>query len=121
VPQIRTSIKALFPDRDCFTLVRPMHDERQLNHLDTLEAAQLRPEFQEVGGVVGGASEVGAAVVCLHMCPLSPTSSCRCNPATRDAAATCLNTCGCPACRGCQRSRACCWAAPSPSALAARL
>lgn len=25
---IRTSIKGLFPDRDCATLVRPMHDER---------------------------------------------------------------------------------------------
>jgi hypothetical protein len=24
---IRTSIKSLFPDRDCATLVRPMHDE----------------------------------------------------------------------------------------------
>lgn len=47
--QIRGSIKALFPDRDCFTLVRPMHDERALNHLDELEPDQLRPEFQEVG------------------------------------------------------------------------
>ena len=28
--QIRASIKALFPNRDCFTLVRPMSDERQL-------------------------------------------------------------------------------------------
>eukprot|EP00878_Enallax_costatus_P025838 GHUV01027675.1.p1 GENE.GHUV01027675.1~~GHUV01027675.1.p1 ORF type:complete len:197 (+),score=54.87 GHUV01027675.1:1585-2175(+) len=45
--QIRGSIKSLFPDRDCFTLVRPMHDERALNHLDELDPQQLRPEFQE--------------------------------------------------------------------------
>lgn len=45
--QIRDSIKALFPDRDCYTLVRPMHDERALNHLDALEPSQLRPEFSE--------------------------------------------------------------------------
>lgn len=45
--QIRGSIKALFPDRDCFTLVRPMHDERALNRLNTLQQEQLRPEFQE--------------------------------------------------------------------------
>lgn len=48
LPQIRGSIKALFPDRDCFTLVRPMHDERALNHLDQLQPDELRPEFQEV-------------------------------------------------------------------------
>jgi hypothetical protein len=47
--QIRGSIKALFPDRDCFTLVRPMHDERALNRLNELQPEQLRPEFQEVG------------------------------------------------------------------------
>jgi len=53
-PQIRDSIKALFPDRDCYTLVRPMHDERALNHLDALEPSQLRPEFSEVtGGQLG--------------------------------------------------------------------
>lgn len=49
-PQIRDSIKALFPDRDCYTLVRPMHDERALNHLDALEPSMLRPEFSEVTG-----------------------------------------------------------------------
>jgi hypothetical protein len=46
--QIRDSIKSLFPDRDCFTLVRPMHDERALNHLDSLDPSSLRPEFSEV-------------------------------------------------------------------------
>lgn len=48
VVQIRDSIKSLFPDRDCFTLVRPMHDERALNHLDSLDPSSLRPEFSEV-------------------------------------------------------------------------
>jgi hypothetical protein len=46
--QIRDSIKSLFPDRDCYTLVRPMHDERALNHLDALDTSQLRPEFSQV-------------------------------------------------------------------------
>ena len=46
--QIRNSIKALFPDRDCYTLVRPMFDERQLNHLDELPPEDLRPEFRQV-------------------------------------------------------------------------
>ncbi|EFN59494.1 hypothetical protein CHLNCDRAFT_56782 [Chlorella variabilis] len=45
--QIRESIKSLFPDRDCFTLVRPVNDEEQLAALDTLPAAQMRPEFRE--------------------------------------------------------------------------
>ncbi len=45
--QIRESIKSLFPDRDCFTLVRPMNDEDKLAQLDTLDSAQLRPEFRE--------------------------------------------------------------------------
>lgn len=44
---IRTSIKSLFPDRDCFTLVRPMNDESKLAHLESVPPAQLRPEFRE--------------------------------------------------------------------------
>ena len=46
--QIRDSIKALFPDRDCFPLVRPMSDEKALAKLETLDSSQMRPEFQEV-------------------------------------------------------------------------
>ena len=46
--QIRDSIKALFPDRDCLTLVRPMADEKMLAKLETVDSAQFRPEFQEV-------------------------------------------------------------------------
>lgn len=45
--QIRDSIKALFPDRDCLTLVRPMGDEKMLAKLETLDPSQFRPEFQE--------------------------------------------------------------------------
>ena len=48
LPQIRASIKALFPNRDCFTLVRPMSDERQLNQLESIDASKYRPEFNKV-------------------------------------------------------------------------
>jgi hypothetical protein len=44
---IRSSIKNLFPDRDCFTLVRPMNDEAQLAHLEAVPTSQLRSEFRE--------------------------------------------------------------------------
>ncbi len=43
--QIRESIKALFPDRDCATLVRPVNDETLLSKLDSVPKSQLRPEF----------------------------------------------------------------------------
>jgi hypothetical protein len=33
--QIRRSIASLFPNRDCFTLVRPVNDEKQLQNLDS--------------------------------------------------------------------------------------
>lgn len=46
--QIRTSIKSLFPKRDCFALVRPMEDEQQLARLETVATSQLRPQFQKV-------------------------------------------------------------------------
>ncbi|KAG2501543.1 hypothetical protein HYH03_000050 [Edaphochlamys debaryana] len=42
---IRESIKALFPDRDCATLVRPVSDEAALRALGSLPQEQLRPEF----------------------------------------------------------------------------
>ncbi|KAL3133524.1 hypothetical protein ABBQ38_007377 [Trebouxia sp. C0009 RCD-2024] len=45
--QIRASIKALFPDRDCFPLVRPMSDEKMLAKLETLDSSTFRPEFQQ--------------------------------------------------------------------------
>ena len=46
--KIRTSIKSLFPKRDCFALVRPMEDEQQLARLETVAISQLRPQFQKV-------------------------------------------------------------------------
>ncbi|KAG2488736.1 hypothetical protein HYH03_012735 [Edaphochlamys debaryana] len=44
---IRASIAQLFPQRDCFTLVRPMHDEAALAAMDCLPRDKLRPEFQK--------------------------------------------------------------------------
>lgn len=49
--QIRESITGLFPDRECFALVRPVSDEKQLQNLDSLPASQLRPEFRQVSHV----------------------------------------------------------------------
>lgn len=46
--QIRSSICALFPERECFCLVRPVSGERQLQALDSVPASQLRPEFRQV-------------------------------------------------------------------------
>lgn len=46
--QIRESIKNLFPNRECFALIRPMTDEHQLTKLDTISPDQLRPQFVEV-------------------------------------------------------------------------
>lgn len=40
-------IKHFFKDRDCFTMVQPVETEDQLQQLDTLPDAQLRPEFVE--------------------------------------------------------------------------
>ena len=42
---VRSAIKQLFPRRDCAALVRPAADERDLQNLDSLPAASLRPEF----------------------------------------------------------------------------
>ncbi|KAL2611319.1 hypothetical protein R1flu_023011 [Riccia fluitans] len=44
--EIRESIRALFPDRDCFTLVRPLNDERDLQRLDQIPMEKMRPEFR---------------------------------------------------------------------------
>lgn len=51
--------RALFKDRDCFSLIRPMNDEQALANLDSVPRDQLRPEFSQVrglgsGGRVGG-------------------------------------------------------------------
>ncbi|KAG2434077.1 hypothetical protein HXX76_007805 [Chlamydomonas incerta] len=53
---IRESIKCLFKERECVTLVRPVSDEAALRRLDTLPEEQLRPEFVE------GVSKLTAAI-----------------------------------------------------------
>eukprot|EP00955_Chlamydomonas_euryale_P067251 359793-Chlamydomonas_euryale.AAC.23 len=45
--QMRASIKALFPDRDCFALVRPCLEENDLMNMDKLPTSKLRPEFKQ--------------------------------------------------------------------------
>ncbi|XP_072956223.1 uncharacterized protein [Typha angustifolia] len=44
--EIRESIRALFPDRECFTLVRPVNNENDLQRLDQIPIDRLRPEFR---------------------------------------------------------------------------
>ncbi|GLJ14197.1 hypothetical protein SUGI_0227810 [Cryptomeria japonica] len=44
--EIRESIRALFPDRECFTLVRPLNNEKDLQRLDQIPLDKLRPEFR---------------------------------------------------------------------------
>ncbi|XP_002972590.2 guanylate-binding protein 1 [Selaginella moellendorffii] len=44
--EIRESIRALFPDRHCFTLVRPVNEEHDLQRLDLLPMEKMRSEFR---------------------------------------------------------------------------
>ncbi|XP_010245575.1 PREDICTED: guanylate-binding protein 1-like [Nelumbo nucifera] len=44
--EIRESIRALFPDRECFALVRPLNNENDLQRLDQIPLDKLRPEFR---------------------------------------------------------------------------
>ncbi|KAL6497751.1 hypothetical protein OROHE_026990 [Orobanche hederae] len=44
--EIRESIRALFPDRECHTLVRPLSNENDLQRLDQIPLDNLRPEFR---------------------------------------------------------------------------
>ncbi|WCJ30906.1 Guanylate-binding family protein [Euphorbia peplus] len=44
--QIRESIRAVFPNQECFTLVRPLNNETDLQHLDQVSLDQFRPEFR---------------------------------------------------------------------------
>lgn len=47
--KIRKSIKDFFPNRDCFTFVRPCENEHDLQNLNTISIDKLRPEFvQEI-------------------------------------------------------------------------
>jgi hypothetical protein len=45
--KIRKLIKTYFKDRDCFTMVRPMMKEKDLQNLENSSADKLRPEFLE--------------------------------------------------------------------------
>ena len=45
--KIRKLIKAYFKDRDCYTMVRPLTNENQLQNLEDLPPDKLRPEFLE--------------------------------------------------------------------------
>ncbi|XP_042478559.1 myosin-3 [Macadamia integrifolia] len=44
--EIRESIRALFPDRECCALVRPLNNENDLQRLDQMPLDKLRPEFR---------------------------------------------------------------------------
>jgi Guanylate-binding protein, N-terminal domain len=39
--EIRESIRALFPDRECFTLVRPLNNEKDLQSLDQIPVSLI--------------------------------------------------------------------------------
>jgi hypothetical protein len=45
--KIRKLIKSYFKDRDCFTMVRPMLKEKELQNMDNSTPDKLRPEFLE--------------------------------------------------------------------------
>ncbi|XP_050208442.1 uncharacterized protein LOC126657734 isoform X2 [Mercurialis annua] len=44
--RIRESIRAVFPSRECFSLVRPLDNEADLQHLDQVSLDNYRPEFR---------------------------------------------------------------------------
>ena len=45
--RIRRLLNSFFPEKECFTLVRPLLDEQNLQKLETVDFDQLRPEFVE--------------------------------------------------------------------------
>lgn len=45
--KVRKMIKTFFPERDCFSMVRPVEDEKDLQNLQTLDNNRIRPEFLE--------------------------------------------------------------------------
>ena len=42
---IRKTLKLFFRERDCYTLVRPVYEEKKLKIIDQLPIEELRPEF----------------------------------------------------------------------------
>ena len=45
--KIRKTLKSVFPNRDCITVVRPVVDERRLRHLEKEPLHRLRAEFKD--------------------------------------------------------------------------
>ena len=45
--RVRNLIKTYFPERDCFTMVRPVENEKDLQNLEYLSDEELREEFLE--------------------------------------------------------------------------
>ena len=45
--RVRSLIRTYFPERDCFTLIRPVEDEKNLQNLQELSDDELRDEFVE--------------------------------------------------------------------------
>lgn len=45
--EIRKLLKVFFKERDCFTLIRPVSDEKKLRYIDKLPKSELRPQFLE--------------------------------------------------------------------------
>ena len=43
--RIRRMINSFFKDRDCFTMVRPTENERDLQKLQSMKDDDMRPEF----------------------------------------------------------------------------
>jgi hypothetical protein len=80
--QIRQSISNLFPNRDSFTLVRPMNDEKMLQNMSALSPEEFRPEFRSgikellrrvflnaTPKMVGGAAMNGPMLAGAHALP----------------------------------------------------
>ena len=50
--RIRRMLTHFFPERDCFTMVRPVTDESLLQRLSSTPSEKLRPEFREQMGAL---------------------------------------------------------------------
>ncbi len=50
--QIRKQLRTFFQERDCFALVRPTEEERDLQNLSSVADCKLRPEFVSLVGAL---------------------------------------------------------------------
>lgn len=69
--RVRRCIKALFPVRRCFTLVRPVAEEQLLCEAHTLRLEHLRPQFQVEVQLLAQAVCTGATPPCVNGAPLT--------------------------------------------------